>query len=287
MVHTVLERFPQCCGIIINRCSPQREQGPLADTQEWFGPCSRCGLTKLIAVLEHRGNSSNPTGIIGFPTIESGAFTEWRTQSLVCLESLLGSAHVYVENFKEQIKKGYRETVEAGIGILRATKHDLVEGDLNSAPEQSPILLIEQICLRFHLVARQLRSRHGGRPTLDTQDEYDVQDLMHSLLHIHFEDVRAEEYTPSYAGKSSRMDFLLKREAIVIELKMTRAGLGPKELSTQLIEDIERYKTHPSCQALVCFVYDPTGLIPNPRGIESDLKRDDSPFPVRVLIRPI
>ena len=110
---------------------------------------------------------------------------------------------------------------------------------------------------------------------------------MHSLLHIHFEDVRAEEYTPSYAGKSSRMDFLLKREAIVIELKMTRAGLGPKELSTQLIEDIERYKTHPSCQALVCFVYDPTGLIPNPRGIESDLKRDDSPFPVRVLIRPI
>lgn len=229
----------------------------------------------------------NPTGIVGFPTIESGAFTEWRTQSLVCLESLLGSAHVYVENFKEQIKKGYRETVEAGIGILRATKHDLVEGDLNSAPEQSPILLIEQICLRFHLVARQLRSRHGGRPTLDTQDEYDVQDLMHSLLHIHFEDVRAEEYTPSYAGKSSRMDFLLKREAIVIELKMTRAGLGPKELSTQLIEDIERYKTHPSCQALVCFVYDPTGLIPNPRGIESDLKRDDSPFPVRVLIRPI
>ena len=54
-----LERFPQCCGIIINRCSPQCEQGPLADTQEWFGPCSRCGLTKMIAVLEHRGNRSS------------------------------------------------------------------------------------------------------------------------------------------------------------------------------------------------------------------------------------
>ena len=53
-----LERFPQCCGTIINRCSPQREQGPLADTQEWFGPCSRGGLTKMIAVLEHRGNRS-------------------------------------------------------------------------------------------------------------------------------------------------------------------------------------------------------------------------------------
>lgn len=39
----------------------------------------------------------------------------------------------------------------------------------------------------------------------------------------------------------------------------------------------------------VCFVYDPTGIIPNPRGIETietDLSRDGSPFPVRVLIRP-
>lgn len=228
----------------------------------------------------------NPPNVIGFPTLNSGAFTEWRTQSLACLASLLGDSHVYVESFKDQIKRGHRGTVEAGIGILRATREDLVTGDLDNAPEQSPLLLIEQICSRFHLVVRQLRSRHGGRPTLDTQDEYDVQDLIHSLLHLHFDDVRPEEYTPSYAGKASRMDFLLKREGIVVELKMTRAGLGHKELSTQLIEDIERYKSHPGCQALVCFVYDPAGLIPNPRGIESDLKRDDAPFPVRVMIRP-
>lgn len=228
----------------------------------------------------------NPPNVIGFSTLDSGAFTEWRTQSLACLASLLGDSHVYVENFRAQIKQGYRGTVEAGIGILRATKEDLAAGDLDNSPEQSPLLLIEQICSRFHLVVRQLRSRHNGRPTLDIQDEYDVQDLMHSLLHLHFDDIRPEEYTPSYAGKASRMDFLLKREGIVIELKMTRAGLGAKELSTQLIEDIERYKTHPDCQALVCFVYDPSGHIPNPRGIESDLKRDDAPFPVRVLIRP-
>ena len=67
---------------------------------------------------------------------------------------------------------------------------------------------------------------------------------------------------------------------------MTRRGLGAKELSTELIEDIQRYKAHPNCQALVCFIYDPSGLIPNPRGIEADLSRDEDPFPVRVLIRP-
>ena len=141
----------------------------------------------------------NPPSVIGFPTLNSGAFTEWRTQSLACLASLLGDSHVYVENFKAQIKQGHRGTVEAGIGILRATKEDLAAGDLDNTPEQSPLLLIEQICSRFHLVVRQLRSRHGGRSTLDAQDEYDVQDLMHSLLHLHFDDVRPEEYTPSFA----------------------------------------------------------------------------------------
>ncbi len=113
-----------------------------------------------------------------------------------------------------------------------------------------------------------------------------MQDLVHALLLLHFADVRPEENTPSYAGKASRMDFLLKQESIVVEAKMTRSGLGAKEVSSQLIEDIDRYKAHPGCQALVCFVYDPAGIIANPRGIESDLSRDANPFPVRVLIRP-
>jgi hypothetical protein len=194
---------------------------------------------------------------------------------------------VYVENFKERVQEAaYTASVEAGLGILGAVMEDLAAGDLGGAPEQSPLLLLEQICARFHLVARQLRSRRQGRSTLDVQDEYDVQDLMHALLLLHFADIRPEEYTPSYAGKSSRLDFLLKRESIVVEAKMTRTGLGVKEVSSQLIEDIERYRAHPDCKALICFVYDPGGMIANPRGIESDLNRDEGPFPVRVLIRP-
>ena len=35
----------------------------------------------------------------------------------------------------------------------------------------------------------------------------------------------------------------------------------------------------------MCFVYDPAGVIANPRGVESDLSRDANAFPVRVLIR--
>ncbi|MBV7506774.1 hypothetical protein KW850_16030 [Bacillus sp. sid0103] len=146
--------------------------------------------------------------------------------------------------------------------------------------------IIQNICDKFHIVARQLRSRYNSRPTLDINDEYDVQDLLHALLLQHFDDVRPEEWTPSYAGKSSRMDFLLKREQAVVEVKKTRRGLDAKTLGSQLIEDIERYKAHPDCKTLICFTYDPDGLIGNPRGLENDLDRQDTPMKVKVLIRP-
>jgi hypothetical protein len=145
---------------------------------------------------------------------------------------------------------------------------------------------IERICRCFHLVARQLRQRHHGRPTLEVEDEYDVQDLLHALLKVEFDDVRPEEWTPSYAGKASRMDFLLKREQIVVETKKTRKGLGEKEVGDELIVDITRYKSHPDCRLLFCFVYDPEGRIANPTGIEKDLSGEHSGVEVRVRVAP-
>jgi hypothetical protein len=129
------------------------------------------------------------------------------------------------------------------------------------------------VCDRFHLVAQQLKHRRENRPTLAITDEYDVQDLLHALLRLHFDDVRPEEWTPSYGGGSSRMDFLLKEEQIVVEAKVTRSGLGAKEVSEQLIIDAAKYREHQDCKTLICLVYDPGGLVKNPRGIERDLAK--------------
>lgn len=156
--------------------------------------------------------------------------------------------------------------------VLRQSeaKLDLESATLAPGPS-SPADLVTTICKGFHRAARQLRSRHKNRETLKVEDEYDVQDLLHAFLVLHFTDVRPEEYTPSYAGGSARMDFLLKREKVVIEVKRTREGLADKEVGEQLIIDIARYKAHSDCSLLVCFVYDPEGRIGNPRGLESDL----------------
>lgn len=146
---------------------------------------------------------------------------------------------------------------------------------------------IARIIDKFHLVVYQLRIRHGSKETLDVEDEYDVQDLLHSLLHLYFDDIRPEEWTPSYAGTSSRQDFLLKNEKIVIETKMTRKGLNNKELANELLIDIPRYKQHPDCKELVCFIFDPEHRIRNPRGFEKDIGKSYDGLKVSVFIRPI
>lgn len=101
----------------------------------------------------------------------------------------------------------------------------------------------------FYVVAKQLQRRHDGRETLAVKDEYDVPDLLSSLLKMFFEDVRPEEWAPLYAGGSKRMDFLLKDEEIAIEVKMmTRNGLKDKEVGEQLIIDVVNYKLHKNCK---------------------------------------
>jgi hypothetical protein len=49
---------------------------------------------------------------------------------------------------------------------------------------------VTRLCRRFDVVARQLSRRHGSRPPFEIKDEHDVQDLMHALLLVEFEDVR-------------------------------------------------------------------------------------------------
>lgn len=166
----------------------------------------------------------------------------------------------------------------------------LREKDISESIKQSSkpdyMSLVEQVCSRFHLVAKQLRSRYSDRDTLIVNDEYDTQDLLHSLLHIYFDDIRPEEWTPSYAGGASRVDFLLKEQGIIIEVKKTRQTLKAKQVGDELIIDIQRYQSHPDCKILICFVYDPEGWISNPRGLENDLDQEDDEFTVKVIIVP-
>lgn len=140
---------------------------------------------------------------------------------------------------------------------------------------------------KFHKVSQSLRIRHANRETIIIKDEYDVQDLLHALLRIYFNDIRQEDYSPSYAGGNSRIDFVLKDEKIVVEIKMTNDHLSDKEVGSQLLIDFGRYKSHADCKLLVVFVYDKGDYIRNKAGLINDLeKMSTSELKVKIFIEP-
>jgi hypothetical protein len=188
--------------------------------------------------------------------------------------------------FTYSLLSSYDNFEKLGNRLIRQLEIKTSDDDTDSIPVVNK-LTFNVLFDRFHLVVTQIKNRYNDRSTILIDDEYDVQDLMNALLRINYEDIRKEEYTPSYAGGSTRIDFLLKREKTLIEVKKTRANLKDKEVGNQLILDIAHYRSHPDCKKLVCFVYDPENLIINPRGLEDDLNRastDD--MIVEVYIRP-
>lgn len=130
-----------------------------------------------------------------------------------------------------------------------------------------------------------LTHRRKGATPLVFGSEYDVQDLLHALLRPWIQDIRPEEFTPSYAGTSTRMDFLLPTHGLVIETKMIRDRNHAKRVGDELIIDIEHYRRHPNCKTLWCVVYDQEHLITNSDGLRTDLEGLRSSKDGQVLVK--
>ncbi|HTV68183.1 MAG TPA: hypothetical protein VMF90_06560 [Rhizobiaceae bacterium] len=256
---------------------------------------------RAIEILERQRQASK--ALLKLST-KSPEFVKWRRDTEIAIERVFGPQTRNITDFKgvsyslSVISSGtpdsafhaaYQRGLSQADAILASMIDEVREYELDDAGSASvpdQLSLIERICLRFHRAARQLQARHAGRETIRIEDEYDVQDLLHALLRLHFDDVRPEEWTPSYAGRSARVDFLLKNERIVVEVKKSRPSMKAGDLGEELIIDRARYEHHPDCDTLVCFVYDPEGRIGNPAGIEHDLENHSGNLKVRVFIAP-
>ena len=240
--------------------------------------------------------SNSPMGVINGQydpeeRVDETIFTAWKVRVTTFL------ATHFQDTLSEEYQNVFRSSwspvnspavVKRVIALLETLKIQL--GTKEIIPKNGSIPIdAEKVLLtifdRFHKVARQLRTRHANRGTLEINDEYDVQDLLHAILFINFNDIRAEEWTPSYAGGNVRVDFLLKPEKIVLEIKKTRPSMTAKTLGEELIIDIEKYREHSDCERLFCFVYDPEGRLGNPVAIMNDLNSRHEGF-AQVIIRP-
>lgn len=148
------------------------------------------------------------------PRADDTAFQKWRQDTRVVLGKVFGDDSDRVNDFEgiwfragilTRDKARQRRMDEEAFSKDSRRAQALLESGLTEIDEffdesvqtarspAKPELFIKTLCTRFHLMARQLRDRHKNRPTLDVEDEYDVQDLLCALLRIEFEDTRPEE----------------------------------------------------------------------------------------------
>jgi hypothetical protein len=139
-------------------------------------------------------------------------------------------------------------------------------------------LILDNLLHRLPLVIRQLRVRHSDRPPFRVVDEKDLEDLLRALLPLHFEDIRPECRTPSYAA-STRMDFLLAMEGIAITVKLAQ----PRVLE-QVTEDAAYYRVHRKCRMLLVFIYDPEASLRGPCLPPADGAENGEELEVRCVI---
>jgi hypothetical protein len=181
----------------------------------------------------------------------------------------------------------FAEDLGMGVAFLRAHLASIKRKEENRSEPQSTLSRLERVLLRFHLAAGQLRKRRKNKTAYLIEDEYDVQDLLRAILRLDFDDIRSEEWTPSYAGGASKIDLVLKKEKVLIEVKKIGESLTEKQVGPQLIVDTARYDEYPDVETLVCFIYDPDMIISNPKGLQTDLEKlPTKKLKVKVTICP-
>jgi hypothetical protein len=145
--------------------------------------------------------------------------------------------------------------------------------------------LLEIVLRGLRRAMHPLTHRRKGAQALTFTSEYDIQDLLHAMLRPWIADIRPEEFTPSYAGSSTRMDFLLPEYSLVIETKLVRDSTHAKKVGNELIIDIEHYRKHSACKTLWCVVYDPNDYITNAEGLRTDLEGERSMADGKITVR--
>jgi hypothetical protein len=126
---------------------------------------------------------------------------------------------------------------------------------INKAPKE----LICDILMEFREASKKVvGERRKDHNSFDVNDEYDVQDLLYTILKTIFPTLKEEDPTPRVGIKSNKIDLILRDHEILIEVKMIKKNdRNEKKFVEELKNDIQSYHQCPWLKYLICFVYDP------------------------------
>lgn len=189
-----------------------------------------------------------------------------------------GENNPLVDQWLHPVDKTFGEAISIQREILVAAMHAkgdpaAVLGELTNVMRRLPDYL-----------AVLARAGSSSIPAPQILNEKDLQVVVHAVLRLLYDDVRPEDAVPQHAGGASRVDFLLREAGVIIETKMTRDGLGEKQVQQELLIDWGRYPRHPDCRAILAVVYDPERRIGNISALENDLTNDQGNPVTRAIV---
>jgi hypothetical protein len=253
--HASLEAFFQSCGV---KCeAPALSHG--AKWKEWLFRIGQEQPNESITIL---GNLLEEFMDVQPPgDFVDDAYESWEAKRNAVNRALEDSGLRYFR-FGRVLPQGQTPDDSPAVAV----KH------LGPAKPKDVETLLDVIIRGLRRSMHPLTHRRKGSIPLTFHNEYDVQDLLHALLRPWINDIRPEEFTPSYAGSSTRMDFLLPAHELVIETKIVRDRAHAKTIGNELIIDIDHYRKHPACRRLWCVIYDPEHYVTNADGLKNDLE---------------
>lgn len=152
----------------------------------------------------------------------------------------------------------------------------------------SPSEGVEQALLalkEFDACVRYLNTRRSAGAVIDIQSEADVQDVLYLLLRPWIPDLVYESPADKSGNRYVIKDFSSNEHRFVIDAKYIRDKEHGRLISRELHDDIEMYRTHPRCDQLIFFVFDPDALIPDQRALRSaiEVERSYGPYSEKKL----
>jgi hypothetical protein len=126
----------------------------------------------------------------------------------------------------------------------------------------------------FDSCVRYLNTRRSAGAVINIQSEADVQDVLYLLLRPWVVDLVYESPADKSANRYVIKDFSSMAGLFVLDAKYIRDKDHGRLISKELNDDIEMYRTHPNCDDLVFFIYDPDAFIPDQRPLRGAIEID-------------
>lgn len=162
---------------------------------------------------------------------------------------------------------------------------------ISSIGQDNKLDLLFKTIEKFTSASKSLTNRRKGKPNIQIEDEYDIQDILQAILKPHFPTIKIEEVVPGNdAEKFLKIDFVLSNIKVAIECKCIRDKNHAKKLTKEINDDIQTYHKHSHCSHLVFFIYDKDLLITSPDTLEENYSKkqifDTKEMTIDLRIRP-